>query len=90
VDLWKKAIDPLRLSSAFKPCTAMMKNVSFRIIALLLHVVVSFLCINWFLNFDITGKWIFFIGFIIVLLALMYLLVKHVIAFLYFLKTKLK
>ena len=68
----------------------MRNSLSFRIIALLIHAAANFFLLNWLINFDITSKWIFFIGFIIVLLALLYFFVKHTIAFIYFLKTKLK
>lgn len=67
-----------------------MNSVFTRTAALLLHALLNFLLVNWLVNFDITGKWIFFIGFIIALLALLYFFIKHIVSFIYFIKTKTK
>jgi hypothetical protein len=67
-----------------------MNSVFTRTAALLLHALLNFLLVSWLVNFDITGKWIFFIGFIITLLILLYLFIKHIVSFIYFIKTKTK
>jgi len=67
-----------------------MNSVFTRTAALLLHALLNFLLVSWLVNFDITGKWVFFIGFIIFLLALLYLFIKHIVSFIYFIKTKTK
>jgi hypothetical protein len=67
-----------------------MNSLFIRSAALLLHALVNFLLVNWLVNFDITRKWIFFIGFVIALLALLYFFIKHIVSFIYFIKTKTK
>ena len=67
-----------------------MNNLLVRTAAIILHAIINFLLVNWLVNFDITGKWIFFIGFIVVLLFLLFLFVKHIVSFIYFIKTKTK
>ncbi|HKO79267.1 MAG TPA: hypothetical protein VJU78_02690, partial [Chitinophagaceae bacterium] len=61
-----------------------------RTAALLLHALINFLLVSWLVNFDITGKWAFFIGFLIILLVLLYFFIKHIVSFIYFIKTKTK
>jgi len=67
-----------------------MNPLLLRTIALLVHAALSLLIANWLLNFDITSRWLYFAGFIIVLLILLYFFVRHIISFLYFIKTNQK
>ena len=67
-----------------------MNNWIIRLIAILLHAAVSIILVSYIVDFDITGKWITFFGFIVLLLILLFLFVKHVISFYYFIKTKIK
>jgi len=67
-----------------------MNNLAVRICILLLHFIASILLLTFLVDYDITGKWIKFIGFIILMLLLLFLFVKHLISFYYFIKTKTK
>jgi len=80
----------LFLTCTFGGETIGMNNTSLRTAAILLHAIINFLLVNWLVNFDVTSKWLFFIGFIIFLLLLLFLFVKHIISFIYFIKSKTK
>ena len=67
-----------------------MNNWVIRLFAILLHAALSIILVSYLIDYDITGRWITFIGFIILLLALFYLFVRHLISFYYFIKTKTK
>jgi hypothetical protein len=67
-----------------------MNTIFLRVAALLLHAVANFTLVNYLVNFDITGKWIYFIGFIVLLLILVYFFIRHIVSFVYFIKTKTK
>lgn len=58
--------------------------------AILLHAAANFLLITWLTNFDITGSWLTLAGFIVLLALLLLLFIKHILSFIYFLKTYLK
>ena len=86
--MWKNEFLSHALSSIRNhPC---MNNLLVRTVAIILHAIVNLLLVNWLVNFDITGKWIFFAGFILLLLFLLFLFVKHIVSFIYFIKTKTK
>lgn len=68
----------------------LMNTLFFRITALLLHAVANFIIVSYAVNFDITGKWISFIGFILLLFVLLYFFIRHLASFIYFIKTKTK
>lgn len=61
-----------------------------RTVALVLHAVANIIVITLLFNYDITGSWIFFIGFIAILLLLLFLFIKHLLSYIYFIKTKTK
>lgn len=67
-----------------------MNSFFIRVVFLLLHAVLNFVAISWLLNFDITSKWVYFIGFILLIFLLVYLFINHIISFIYFLKTRTK
>jgi hypothetical protein len=67
-----------------------MNNLFLRTCLVLLHAVTSIVLVSYLVDYDITGKWIKFIGFLLLLLLLLFLFVKHLIAFYYFIKTKPK
>lgn len=67
-----------------------MNNLFTRTAAILIHAILNFIIISRLYNYDITGSWLLFFTFIIVVLALLYLFVRHLISFMYFIKTKLK
>ena len=63
-----------------------MNSLIWRTTAILLHAAANFFLISFLFRYDITGSWIGFIGFIVLALVLLYLFIKHLISFLYFLK----
>lgn len=67
-----------------------MNTLFLRTTAILLHAAANFIVVSWLMGFDISAKWLSFTGFIIVLLALLYLFIRHIVSFIYFLKTRTK
>ena len=65
-----------------------MNNLIIRASALLIHILVNVILITWLMQSDLTGSWLTFAGFILLLLVLFYLLVIHLISFFQFIKTK--
>jgi hypothetical protein len=61
-----------------------------RVVAILLHAVANFLLVTWLTNFDISGSWLAAGGFVVLLAILLFLFIKHILSFIYFLKTKSK
>jgi hypothetical protein len=61
-----------------------------RTAVLVLHAAANILLITFLFNYDITGSWVFFIGFIVILLLLLFLFIKHLLSYIYFIKTKTK
>lgn len=67
-----------------------MNALLLRTVAILLHATGNFLLVTFLLSYDITGSWVFFIGFIVLLLLLLFLFIKHTVSYIYFIKTKTK
>jgi hypothetical protein len=67
-----------------------MNSPAIRTVLLLLHVAANFLLVNYLLRYDITGKWVYFIGFILLLFLLLFLFIKHMVSYIYFIKSKTK
>ena len=68
-----------------------MNNIVIRTFVLILHAVINFLLVNYILNhFDLTGRWLSFIGFILLAFLLSLLFITHIVSYIYFLKTKTK
>jgi hypothetical protein len=63
-------------------------SVFLRLMALLLHAVLNFIVITWFTNFDLTGSWLVFTGFVVAVFALIYFFLKHIVSFLHFVKNR--
>ena len=61
-----------------------------RIIAILLHALVSAYLLSLVTRYKITDSWIVFAGFISFLLLLLFFFTLHIIAFYYFLKSRAK
>jgi hypothetical protein len=80
----------LRLDLSSTKARPPMNTTFLRTFLLLLHAAANFLLVTWLVDFDITGSWIRFIGFIVLLLALLYFFIRHVLSYIYFLKTKTK
>ena len=67
-----------------------MNNSYLRFFVLVLHALANVAVIAFFTNFDLTGNWFAFGGFIIALLVLLLLFVQHLLLFLRFIKNKTK
>ena len=61
-----------------------------RTAAIVLHVAASIILVTFLFNYDITGSWVFFIGIITLLLLLLFLFIKHLLSYIYFIKNKTK
>ena len=59
-----------------------------RTLAILAHAAANFLLVTYLFNYDITAKWVRFIGFIALTLVLLFLFIKHLLNYIYFIKTK--
>ena len=67
-----------------------MNTLLIRSTLLLVHAVLNFILVSRLLDFDLTGKWIYFAGFILLVLLLIYLFIRHTVYYIYLLKTKTK
>ncbi len=67
-----------------------MNALLLRTAAIVLHAAANFLFVTFLLNYDISGSWLAFLGFIVLLLFLLFLFLKHALSYIYFLKTKTK
>lgn len=67
-----------------------MNKLLIRTGALLLHAAANIFLVTYLTNFDITGSWLAIAGFVIVMGVLLVLFIKHLLSFLYFIKTKTK
>ena len=76
------------LTSITKLCR--MNDFVLRTTALILHAAANIIIVTYLFNYDITGSWVFFIGFIALLLLLLFLFIKHLLSYIYFIKTKTK
>ncbi|WP_046367280.1 hypothetical protein [Flavihumibacter petaseus] len=56
-------------------------NFLLRFAALLFHAFASFLVVNYFLNMDLSGSWLLFSVFVLVVGVLVFLFLKHVVYF---------
>jgi hypothetical protein len=68
--------------------TKTLNNFILRLIAIILHAILNFVAVNYLTNFDLTGSWLIFIGFILVLFVFFLLFIKHLLSFIYFIKNK--
>ena len=66
--------------------TKTSNRLSVRIAALLLHAVLNFIIITWLTNFDLTGSWLVFIAFAMIVFVLIYFFLRHIVSFVQFLK----
>jgi hypothetical protein len=65
-----------------------MNAIVLRSVALLLHVLVNVIVVNYMVNVDVTGSWWRFGLFVVASIVLLYLTIRHVISFIYFIKSK--
>ncbi|RYY60969.1 MAG: hypothetical protein EOO05_08030 [Chitinophagaceae bacterium] len=61
-----------------------------RVLAILLHALLTIYILTWVMHYDITGTWIHLSGFISLLLLLLFFFTIHAIAFFYFLRSRPK
>jgi hypothetical protein len=67
-----------------------MNTLSVRTAAIIIHAIANFLLVTYLLAIDITGSWLYFIGFILIIALLLYLFIKHLVSYIYFIKIKTK
>ena len=71
-----------------EPKTKTLNGFILRTAAILIHAILNFIVISYLVNYDITGSWIKFIGFTLVVFLLFYLFLLHLVSFINFLKHK--
>jgi hypothetical protein len=59
-----------------------------RSIAVILHIIINVVIITTLMDLDITGSWLYTIGFILIVLLLLALLIVHLFSYFHFIKTK--
>lgn len=64
-----------------------MNSIFIRSAAIVLHVLLNIILINYLVNIDPTGSWLKFTAFILAMLVLLILFIKHVITFISFIKS---
>jgi hypothetical protein len=59
-----------------------------RVILISVHIFLNFILISYLMSFDVTGSWVKFSLFILLVISLLILFIKHLISFILFLKSK--
>ena len=59
-----------------------------RIFAIILHAILNFIAVSYITDMDLTGSWIVFIGFLLVLVFLTFLFIKHLVSFINYITNK--
>jgi len=67
-----------------------MNNTILRVGALFIHVIVNIVIVAYVTRYDISGSWLSFAGFMVLLFILLIAFIKHLISFISFIKTKTK
>ena len=67
-----------------------MNPLVLRTLAILLHAAANYVLVTMLFNYDISGSWLYFIGFIVIMLVLLFLFLKHLFSYIYFIKTNIK
>jgi hypothetical protein len=67
-----------------------MNQMLLRTAAIVLHAVANFVLVSVLLNYDISGSWAGFLGFVALILVLIYLFIRHLLSYIYYIKTKNK
>jgi hypothetical protein len=67
-----------------------MDNYVIRIAAIIAHVLLNIVIISFLTDFDITARWITTIAFVLIIFLLFVMLIKHVVSFINYIKTKTK
>ncbi|HWJ92235.1 MAG TPA: hypothetical protein VNR87_14055 [Flavisolibacter sp.] len=66
----------------------MSNQTLYRVIAISLHMFLNFILISYLMSFDWTASWLRFGGFLIILLVLFLLFVRHLLSFIAFIKSR--
>lgn len=66
----------------------MINSGLFRLIVLILHALINVIFISFLFHFDLTGSWLRFAGFSMLILFLFLLFIAHLVSFINFLKPK--
>ena len=78
----------------FMPATNMEHNSTFvnsmitRIAAIIVHALINIIIISRLTDYDLTGSWLSFFGFVLLLLILFFLFIKHLVSVIHFIKNK--
>ncbi len=64
-----------------------MNSILFRTVALVMHAVLNLVIVSYLVRFDTTASWVNFTAFIAALLVLLILFIKHLVSFIYFIKS---
>jgi hypothetical protein len=67
-----------------------MDNYVIRIAAIIAHVLLNIVIISFLTDFDITARWITTIAFVLIIFLLFVMLIKHIVSFINYIKTKTK
>ncbi len=64
-----------------------MNSILFRTAALVMQAVLNLVIVSYLVRFDTTASWVNFTAFIAALLVLLILFIKHLVSFIYFIKS---
>jgi len=64
-----------------------MNKLITRTLALLFHALLNVFLISYITDFDVSGSWLGFTGFVLFLLLLLFLFVRHLLIFIQYIKT---
>ena len=65
-----------------------MNNTLLRLALLLGHIILNVVLVAWITTYDISGSWINFLVFIVLIMVLLFLFIRHLLLFIQFLKNK--
>ena len=65
-----------------------MVHTLLRLAALLGHIVLNVILIAWITSYDISGSWVGFILFLLAVTLMLFLLIRHLLLFIHYLKNK--
>lgn len=64
-----------------------MNSILYRTVALVMHAVLNLVIVSYLVRLDTTGSWVNFTAFIAAMLVLLILFIKHLVSFIYFIKS---
>ncbi len=68
--------------------TRTFNSLALRIFGIILHAIANFILVSYLVDYDITGSWIVFIGFVLVVFFLSYVFLRHLVSFINFIINK--